>query len=166
VTSASGPSPSGRFHDDAIPMGDLRVAREGTLRTFIGSCVGVALHDPARRVAGLAHVMLPAAQGRDGPPGKYADTAVADLLRLLDGLGGAKPNGLVARIAGGAKMFSFASGVPIGEQNVLAIERILGAVGIPIVGRDVGGGHGRRMSLDVASGVVTIEVIGSGATTI
>lgn len=163
---AESPEPGGTFHGDAIAMGELRVARDGTLRTFLGSCVGIALHDRRRRVAGLAHVMLPDSQGRDGPPGKYADTAVAELLRLLDGLAAPGRAAPVARIAGGARMFGFATGTPIGEQNVAAIERLLGAAGIPIVGRDCGGTQGRRMSLDVTSGAVTIEVLGTGTRTI
>lgn len=160
------PDPGGGFHGDAIAMGDLRVARDGILRTFLGSCVGVALHDRRRRFAGLAHVMLPDSQGRGGPPGKYADTAVAALVRLLDELAAPGRAAPVARIAGGARMFAFAAGTPIGEQNVAAIERLLEAAGIPIVGRDCGGTQGRRMSLDVASGAVTIEVLGTGTRTI
>jgi chemotaxis protein CheD len=165
--AADQPPPSGRFHGDAIAMGELRVARDGgTLRTFLGSCVGLALHDRRRRAAGLAHVMLPDSQGRDGPPGKYADTALAELLRLLDAVSAAGRTGLVAKIAGGARMFDFSAGTPIGDQNVLAIERILDGAGIPIVGRDCGGRHGRRMSFDVESGVVTIEAIGTDTKTI
>ena len=29
------------------------------LKTILGSCVGIILRDPERRVSGLAHIMLP-----------------------------------------------------------------------------------------------------------
>ena len=168
MTPAPDPSsPPPLFHGAAIAIGGLRVARDGgILRTFLGSCVGVALHDPRRRIAGLAHVMLPESLGHEGPPGKFADTAVAELLRLLDARSAAGRAGLVAKLAGGAQMFPFAGDAPVGARNVRALERILEDLGVPVVGRDCGGNHGRRMSLDVVSGIVTIEVVGAEPLTI
>jgi chemotaxis receptor (MCP) glutamine deamidase CheD len=57
-------------------------------------------------------------------------------------------------------MFSTAIAAKIGEQNVVACQRRLGELGIPIVARHCGGPHGRRMSLDAASGKVLIEIAG------
>lgn len=142
-------------------MGGIGVARDsGTLRTFLGSCVGVALYDRRRKIAGLAHVVLPESRGQVQQPGKYADTAVRELLRLLRELANGEPLQVTAKLAGGAKMFGFQTGVTIGDQNVQAIEQLLLAEGITIIGRCCGGDHGRRMSLDVASGVVTIQTVG------
>jgi chemotaxis protein CheD len=150
------------FHSDAIPIGEIGVARDsGVLRTFVGSCVAVVLQDRRRRVAALAHVMLPAANGRVTPPGKYADTAVPEMLRLLGLLAG-ESVACTAMLAGGARMFAFGAGSPIGEQNVTALERALALVGIPITARDCGGECGRRVSLDVATGSVTTEMVGRG----
>ena len=53
----------------------------------LGSCIGLALLDKRAAVAGLAHVVLPAAEGRGGSPGKFADTAVEALIADLLGLG-------------------------------------------------------------------------------
>ena len=63
-------------------------------------------------------------------------------------------------------MFAFQSGVLIGEQNLAAVEKILSELGIPIVARSFGGTKGKRMALDVASGVVTVEAVGSPAETL
>ncbi|NIM63501.1 MAG: chemotaxis protein CheD, partial [Acidobacteria bacterium] len=46
------------------------------------------------------------------------------------------------------------------EQNLEATERLLASHGIPILARHVGGEQGRRMTLEVATGVVTIEIVG------
>ena len=150
-----------------IGMGQIGVAREsGTLRTFLGSCVGLALYDRRRRIAGLAHIVLPDSRGQGTPPGKYADTAIKETIRLLRELADGEPHKLTAKLAGGAKMFPFQTGTTIGDQNVMAVEQLLAAEGIAIVARACGGEHGRRMALDVASGVVTIETVGVTPNTI
>lgn len=154
------PGPGG-LPAGTVGMGDIAVGRdEGTLRTMLGSCVGLVLHDRRRRMSGLAHIMLPDSRGQGQPPGKYADTAVAELLRRLRALADGDTLRLTAKLAGGAKMFAFQTGPTIGDQNVQALERLLTAEGIAIVARACGGEHGRRMKLDVASGIVTIETVG------
>src|SRR3954467_9726235 len=105
----------------------------------IGSCVVVALHDGKRGVGGLAHVMLPESDGVSGCVGDYwcADTAIDALLARLLGRG-VVPGDLVAKMAGGARMFAtYGNGSPaIGVRNVLSVKRILAGKGIPLVGWD------------------------------
>jgi chemotaxis receptor (MCP) glutamine deamidase CheD len=72
-----------------------------------------------------------------------------------------KPVRPSARIAGGAAMFTTRVTETIGKQNIEATEILLAGLRIPIAARHCGGGQGRRMSLDLATGVVTIEVVGS-----
>ena len=52
------------------------------------------------------------------------------------------------------------AGLNIGQRNQEAIERILAELRIPILARDLGGEAGRRMTLDTASGMITIKVPG------
>jgi len=166
VTQADGPLNATR-PGDSVAIGQIGIARgTGVLRTFVGSCVGLVLHAPNQRATGLAHVMLPASNGRETPPGKYADTAVAETLRLLREAAGETALACTAKLVGGATMFEFQSGTPIGEQNVLALERILGDLGIPITGRLCGGRHGRRLAVDVVTGTVTVETAGHGTETL
>jgi chemotaxis protein CheD len=144
-------------------MGEMAVAQgEGLLRTLLGSCLGVALYDRRLKIAGLAHVVLPHSQGTTELPGKFADTAIPELLRRLAALAGGESLKLTAKLAGGANMFT-AAGAPgtIGEQNAAAVEDVLAAQRIPIVARHLGGEQGRRMTLDTTSGQVTIEIVGS-----
>jgi chemotaxis protein CheD len=59
-------------------------------------------------------------------------------------------------------MFTASAGAnTIGEQNIRAVERVLGALRIPVIARDCGGEQGRRMTLDTTTGVVTIEIVGA-----
>ena len=69
---------------------------------------------------------------------------------------------LTARIAGGANMFATNVTKTIGIQNIEASERLLAQMRIPIVARHCGGVQGRRMSMDTATGIITIEMAGAG----
>ena len=127
-------------------MGEIALATRGeTIRTLLGSCIGIALHDPHSRIGGLAHVVLPNSRGHRGPPGKFVDTAIPELIRLIGGCGGKLPN-LTAKIAGGARMFATSADIAIGEHNLAAIERELADRRIPILSRHCGGHQGRRMN--------------------
>ena len=94
-----------------VGMGQIEVAQGGrhVLRTLLGSCIGLTLHDPRTRVGGLAHIVLPASRGDMSPPGKFADTALPELLRLIGELGG-RTDKLIAKVAGAANMFSASTG--------------------------------------------------------
>jgi chemotaxis protein CheD len=151
-----------------LPMGEFAVARtSGTLRTLLGSCLGLALYDRRFKVAALGHIVLPNSLGRTEPAGKFADTAVPAMIRQMHELAEAARLNLSARIAGGANMFvANDSRNTIGTQNVEAVERILDELRIPIIGRHCGGGQGRKMLLDAATGIVTIDIVGAASMTI
>ena len=91
---------------------------------------------------------------------------MAETLRLLREAVGESTLACTAKLVGGATMFAFQSGTPIGAQNVLALEQILGDLGIPITGRICGGRHGRRLAVDVITGTVTVETAGQGTETL
>ena len=141
-------------------MGDMSVAARGErLRTLLGSCIGLALHDRQQRVGGLAHIVLPRANGATDRPGKFVDTAIPTLIGKMEKLARGKLN-LMAKLAGGASMFPTTVAGKIGQQNIESCEQMLDDLGIPLVGKHCGGDQGRRMSLDTANGKVVIEIVG------
>jgi chemotaxis protein CheD len=144
-----------------VGMGELHVLHgAGSLRTLLGSCVGLTLHDQRNRIGGLAHIVLPLTNGQASSPGKYADTAIPELVRLIEEAGGRLRN-LVAKLAGGANMFSNTNLNPVGDQNLATVEFLLKDAGIPVLGRHCGGKQGRRMAFCVETGKVTVEVVGN-----
>ena len=146
-----------------VGMGESAAVRAPAgLTSVLGSCVGVALYHPRQRVGALAHVVLPESAGRAGTPGKFADTAIPHLLELLRAAG-APAAGLVAKIAGGASMFSSGGPLQVGESNVQAVLRALQAAHIAVAAQHVGGSKGRRVHLDAATGTLTVEVVGCPA---
>jgi chemotaxis protein CheD len=152
----------------SVAMGQWAVAAApAKIRTLLGSCVGVVLYDRVAKLGGLAHVVLPSSRGVIDHPGKYADTAIPAMIDDLDRRLGRKTRlRLIAKLVGGANMFQIDpslrdnSVLNIGQQNQGAIEQILANLMIPILARDLGGTSGRRLTLDTASGIVTIKVPG------
>jgi chemotaxis protein CheD len=128
----------------------------------LGSCVGVALVDRGAAVAGLAHVVLPAAEGREETPGKFADTAVPALFDAVVGLG-ARRTRLDAVLVGGASMFSLGGGLDIGQRNDAAVRVELARLCIPVAAAETGGSKGRTVRVDVERGVVTAKAAGDTA---
>jgi len=90
-----------------IGIGELAVAKNPAVIVTLGlgSCVGVCLRDPKKKIGGLVHVMLPRSPGGEvSKPGKYADTGIKKLVEEIEKIGGNLKN-LEAKIAGGAAMF-------------------------------------------------------------
>ena len=128
----------------------------------LGSCIGLALVDRARRVAALAHVMLPEAPQADpSQPHKYADLAVPALVDLAVAHG-AQRTRLEAALVGGAAMFQFGgSGQDIGLRNQQAVTRLLEQYRIAVCVTETGGSKGRTVRVTVGD-EITITVRAAG----
>lgn len=144
----------------SIRMGEMSVGRgEESLRTLLGSCIGLALYCRRSLIGGLAHIVLPESRGKQGTPAKYVDTAIPELIRRIE-LAGGRGGNLKAKIAGGANMLASQAVSTIGDQNLETIQRLLRKLEIPIVAEHCGGVSGRRMTFYLNTGRVTIEVVG------
>jgi len=144
-----------------VGMGELAVLRgAGELKTLLGSCIGLVLYDRQLVVAGLAHIVQPQTERTDQPPGKYAITAVPELIRLIEQKGGRRRS-LEAWFAGGASMFDSNLSNQIGLQNSAAVRQLLRDFGIRVMAEDCGGKRGRQLSFDVVTGIATVAVLGN-----
>ena len=145
--------------DFAVAGGDAVLVTAG-----LGSCVAVALHDPSSGIAGLAHVLLPSI-GTGPPsihPAKYADSGIP---LLVDEMRRQGAHGrIVARLAGGARMFAamLASGINMGQRNLDATRAALEKLGIPIVAEDVGADYGRSVRIVAATGAMRVRSLVGG----
>ncbi len=149
-----------------VGMGQILTgAAPGVLTSVLGSCVGLSLYDPWKRVGALAHIVLPSAHGRSGPPGKFADVAVPYMLSLLDRQGASRRR-LEAKICGGANMFGAKGPMQIGDENLRAVAKALAEAHLALHARHVGGHQGRRIAFDLARGAVLIEIAGKAPTEI
>ena len=142
------------------------ISAPDTLITMgLGSCIGIALYDKEKKIAGLVHIMLPdSTQFREVKnPYKYADLGIKKIFKdMLDK--GCNKNNIIAKIVGGASMFNFSDKKivsDIGKRNSEASIDALKSLRIPIIAEAIGGNKGRTMILDSEDGVVTIRSIGS-----
>lgn len=155
-----------------VGMSDLNTAKvPDSLTTLgLGSCVGIALYDSRRKIAGLAHAMLPSSEEIENNENKakFVDTSIDELIVEMKNLG-ASTVGLTAKLAGGSQMFKFNSDndvLRIGERNVLAAKEKLKSLNIRIIAEDTGGNFGRTIVFDPNDGSLHIRTIGHGEKTI
>ena len=82
---------------------------------------------------------------------------------------GAKRSRMVAKIAGGAQMFSFQNKselVRVGDRNVEASKKKLKELGIPIIAEDTGDSYGRTVIFYPETGDFVIRAVGKEERTI
>jgi len=144
-----------------VGVGESACAHEPELllTQALGSCVGLTLWDPRLRIAGMAHVMLPAAPsgGYTGRPHRFADVAIPELIEQLVVLGAGRHR-LVAKIAGGSAMFKGDSGIDsIGGRNVAAVIEQLDKAGLRVSAADTGGSHARTIELHLDTGTLLVR---------
>lgn len=155
-----------------VGMADLKLclSPDSITTLGLGSCVGVAIRDTGNKVGGLAHVMLPdSAEIRNNANiAKFADTGVAELVRLMEEAG-ARRTKMVAKIAGGAQMFAFQNNsalVRVGDRNVEAVKKKLKELRIPILAEDTGLNFGRTVEFYPETGDFIIKAVGKPVKTI
>lgn len=150
-----------------VGMADLNVSKApNSLQTCgLGSCVGVCLWDPVTKIGGMAHVMLPSSSiSNKGNEAKFADTAIPLLIKQMVKLGADKAR-FLAKIAGGAQMFSFYSAsdiMKIGERNTEAVKQGLEKEKIRLVAQDTGGNYGRTIEFFTENGSLYVKTISLG----
>lgn len=155
-----------------VGMADLKIAKApDTLITLgLGSCIGLTLYDPTIKLGGMVHYMLPDSTKLKNNQNiaKFGDTGIKELYRQMVAKG-ASPKRMVAKIAGGAKMFEV-SGLSnvgnVGERNAEAAKLILKELRIPLVAEDTGLNYGRTVELRCEDGSFFIKAVGKTNRTI
>jgi chemotaxis protein CheD len=149
-----------------VRMGELAVTRTSDdvlVSIGLGSCIGLALLDREMGLAGLAHIMLPAAGANhiDAGDAKFADIAVKRLVRELTTLG-ANPARLEAVLVGGAQMFAGggSSSLDIGARNEQATRASLSDFDVPVRAAATAGSKGRSVRVRVSPLAVQVKEAG------
>lgn len=149
--------------ESVLGLGDMRVSadpEEELICYGLGSCVGLVLFDKTSGIAGLAHIVLPDSSDRAvTKPGRFADTAVPDMIRQMKSLG-TNMSRTTARLVGGAQLSGIASGRPafsIGPENVEATKAALARASVRIQATDTGGGEGRTIHFRIGTGELEVH---------
>lgn len=149
-----------------VGMADLNVCVSPNAITTLGlgSCVGIVLYDPVRKIAGMVHIMLPDSTKilNNENKAKFADTGIDVLISQMLSIG-ADRRCLIAKIAGGAQMFAFGNNnemMRIGDRNVEATKLKLSQLGISIIAEDTGSNYGRTIEFYPENGILLIKSVG------
>lgn len=149
-----------------VGMADLNICKApDTITTLgLGSCIGIALLDPVTKIGGLAHIMLPDStkMKNNSNIAKFADTGIVELVRRMTEAGAVKSR-LVAKIAGGARMFEVSGNSEVGNigaRNAEASRQKLKELGIPLLAEDTGLNYGRTVELHCDTGEFYIKSVG------
>lgn len=111
----------------------------------------------------MAHIVLPDSivmpEQAAKLPCYFADTALQFLLReFVDDCGQQLADqGLVAKMAGGAKILKNTGGIDIGKRLVATLTILLQQYRIPIVATEVGGAIPRNIILHSGNGEIVIS---------
>ena len=151
-----------------VGMADLNVCKapEALTTLGLGSCIGACIYDPVNKIAGMVHYMLPDSTRiiNNQNIAKFGDTGIAETVRRMEELG-AKRQFMVAKIAGGAKMFAIRaesnlSNLNVGDNYIESAKIHLAALGIKLIAEDTGLNYGRTIEFFAEDGSLKIKSVG------
>jgi chemotaxis protein CheD len=127
------------------------------ITTVLGSCVSVCLWDPALRIGGMNHYMLPLWNGEGLASPKFGNIAISKLIEKMLLLGSNKED-LKAKVFGGGAVLRSPTGIMnVGERNIAYARNALREEGITIISSDLGGTKGRKIIFNTGNGSVMMK---------
>lgn len=148
----------------SIGIGDYFVSNQDVvLHTVLGSCVAACLYDPANKIGGMNHILMPSNPdiNKYDISARYGINAMELLINGIMRLGGNRKN-IVAKTFGGANLLMAVSrDKTVGEKNVEFVVDFLRREKIKILSRDFGGHDSRKIFFHVATGDVFLKRVPS-----
>jgi len=148
-----------------VSMSEMKIAKApGVMITRgLGSCLGITIYDSIKKIGAMAHPMLPDIDKAKikSNPFRFVNSVINKMVEDLQKQGCLKRN-LVAKLFGGAHMFSFIaqdSILNVGERNIDMAKSVLQNQGIKIAAEELRGSIGRTIELNLENGKVNIKTI-------
>jgi chemotaxis protein CheD len=129
------------------------------LVTVLGSCVAACLRDPAARVGGMNHFMLPDTSQEESiisKPTRYGIYAMELLINDILRRGGRRER-LEAKVVGGANVLEGFGADTVGERNASFVMRFLKTEGIRLAGHDLLSLYARKVYYFPVSGRLLVK---------
>ncbi len=146
-----------------VGMGEYIVSDKEAdiIKTFaLASCVAVTAYSPAKKVAGMIHVVLPSPlEIRDHikRPGYFAKTGIPLLIDKICREYGCMKEELRIQIYGGAASIRGNDSFNIGKRNIEAVLATLSDIGLTVHEADLRGSESRTLIMYVESGSVKVN---------
>jgi chemotaxis protein CheD len=132
----------------------------------LGSCLGITIYDPLKKIGGMAHAMLPdidVAKVKSNPA-RFVNSVIRKMVEDLEKEGGFRSR-FVAKIFGGAHMFSFISAdniLNVGQKNIDTAIEVFKDLGVKVGAQETGGSFGRTIEFNLENGMVHVHTISQG----
>ena len=130
------------------------------VHTLLGSCVAVTLWNPALRVGGMCHFLLPSRQKPIGAPrdGRFGNESMEMLVEALTRVG-SKPKDYLVHLYGGADTLPDSTGhkFNVGERNIEQGWSLIDQYGFVLQNVDVGDHVPRNVSMTFPDGQVQMR---------
>jgi chemotaxis protein CheD len=150
-----------------VGVADMVVSNDSSAEIVtysLGSCLGITIYDPLKKVGGLLHLMLPTSNidsvKATTMPYMFVDTGVPRLFHAAYNLG-AERTRLIVKVAGGAQLLDAQGIFNIGVRNIETFKKLLAQQGLNIHSNDTGGVASRTLRLDLTNGNTTIKSPGA-----
>ncbi|WP_097461379.1 chemoreceptor glutamine deamidase CheD [Mangrovitalea sediminis] len=153
------------FEREAVKIlpGEYYVTKAPTLIvTVLGSCVSACIRDPATRIGGMNHFMLPGSDDLSnslvGESARYGAYAMEILINHLLKLGASRDR-LEAKVFGGGNVLKGFSVNRVGHRNAEFVLEYLKNESIPLLASDVAGEYPRKIYYFPDTGKVLVRKI-------
>jgi len=149
-----------------VGVADMKISNnpDDTIMTFsLGSCIGLVVYDPATRVGGILHYMLPESsidksKARKNPF-MFADTGIPRLFKATYQYD-AKKNRMKVYVFGGAQILDQSGFFNIGKRNYMALKKMFFKNKVLIDKEQVGGEVNRTVRLEIKTGEIFVKTSG------
>ena len=151
-----------------VQMGKMELAQvpERLVTRGLGSCLGITIYDPVKKVGAMVHPMLPDMDKSKikSNPSRFVNSGIHLALQELEKKGCFRSR-MEIKMFGGAHMFSFInadSALNVGQKNIEMAHAVFKELNIKILVEEVGGTFGRTIELDTESGKVLVKTVSWG----
>ena len=133
---------------------------EDTIVTYsLGSCLGMTVYDPAVKVGGMIHIMLPDSSiDKSGQTNlcKFVNTGIPQLFKECYKFGCVKQR-MIVKLTGCSQILDDNGFFNIGQRNLAAARKMLWKNGVLVSAEDVGGNVSRTIRLHIQTGDLEVN---------
>ncbi|MFC1571982.1 chemotaxis protein CheD [Candidatus Eisenbacteria bacterium] len=149
-----------------VGVGDMKLSSNAgdiVVTHALGSCVGIAIHDPTVQLGGILHFMLPRSSVNPGKawskPYLFADTGIPSFFKEAFRQGATK-KGLDVRLAGGAQILDDRDFFAVGKRNQTIARKLFWKNNVTVNAEHLGGHIARTLYLEIGTGRTWVVVQG------
>ncbi|MFA5118616.1 MAG: chemotaxis protein CheD [Candidatus Omnitrophota bacterium] len=132
----------------------------------LGSCLGITMYDPSKKIGVMAHPMLPDIEKAKikSNPSRFVNSALTKMVEEMEKRGVSRSS-IVTKLFGGAHMFGFIASdsiLNVGQKNLEVAMITLKALDMKVDVQETGGSFGRTIELNLDDGKVLVKTVSWG----